>query len=988
MAKALDKSAALRAQAVFAEWYERTGDHRLAAQRAGVSERTGRRWRLRYAHPQPTPKNEAPKTNLKNETTRFIGRQAALSALRGLFTQGARIVTVLGPGGIGKTRLVSQYADVHAYDYARHAGGGVWLCDLSACKTMQDVCGAVAQTLGIPLASKQAEADVALHVGEAIAARGTVLLILDNFEQVVEHAPATVGRWTAIAGRAHFLITSRVQLRLAGEVSWQLESLALPPEGATDLETIAASETVQLFVDRARLVRPSYELTEQDARVLAKVVRQLDGLPLGIELAAARMAVLPAAEIQTRLAKRFELLVSTTRGVSTRQISMRTAIDWSWDLLSAVEKSALAQCAIFRTGFTIRAAESVLDLEDVPGAPPVLDVVQALAGKSLLRVLDQGEEGLRFGMYDSVRDYTAERLEESGRAEAVAARHAEYYVAIGEELSAKLDAEGGLARRRELGREIDNLVAVHQWALAQGRIQDALRAALALSPILHARGLIPTEHALLDAALSRATDAVDLTLRVRAFVARSNAWRVRGRLSEAMTDAEQALLLAKNAGDARLEALATGAIGAIHHSAGRIDDGQRAYEHALALARGSGDVALEGRMLGHLALSFRLRRRVEEALSYAEQALAVHKKLGNVRLEADALGTLGTLHQGQMRWTEARDCYERALEILREIGDRGIEASVLANLATLHHELGDLEQGRVLGERAIGILREMGVKRIEAGAIGNLAAIYAELGRLEHARKAYEQAIDMLREAGDTVHEGLYLSQLGAVQAMLGSIEEATATFGRAETILQPIADEPLYESVELQRAHLDLALSRQAAAAGDREASERYRGLVLEKLASVETHKAHVLRSDDVRIAIRMLRRALDHDMTTGGASSPSLSIPPPLGEELIIGDEAREFRVPGGRKVILERRRAVRLILLKLVQARQEQPGVALPLDALLAAGWPGERVLPQAGASRVYVALGTLRRLGLRGLLISRDGGYLLDPKTPLRIVSALD
>jgi tetratricopeptide (TPR) repeat protein len=286
------------------------------------------------------------------------------------------------------------------------------------------------------------------------------------------------------------------------------------------------------------------------------------------------------------------------------------------------------------------------------------------------------------------------------------------------------------------------------------------------------------------------------------------------------------------------------------------------------------------------------------------------------------------------------------------------------------------------------MLREMGVKRIEGGAVGNLAGIYAEMGRLEDARRSYERAIRILREAGDKVHEGIFLSQLGAVQAMAGGIEEATGTFGLAESVLAPIADEPLYESVALQRAHLDLALSRQAAAAGDHAAAQRYRAIVVDKLASVEASKPHVLRSDDVRVAVRMLRRALDQDATTGAASSPGLSIPPPAGAELVIGDEAREFRVPGGRKVILERRRAVRLILLTLVKARQEQPGVALPLEALLAAGWPGERVLPQAGASRVYVALGTLRRLGLRGLLISRDGGYLLDPKVPLRLVPALD
>ncbi|HEY2364987.1 MAG TPA: AAA family ATPase, partial [Polyangiaceae bacterium] len=271
-----------RARAVFAEWLAKTGDVRIAAERAGVSERTGRRWKN-----EPTSASEdAPAQIISPEATRFIGRKAALLALRKMLTEGARLVTVLGPAGIGKTRLSMRYADLHASAYP----GGVFFCDVSAAKTAEAVCAVVASTLHVTLPSRASDAERADQLGHALDARGTMLLVLDNFEQAVPAAPATIGVWTTLARRAHVLVTSRVQLRVLGEACFWLESL---DEG----------DAVQLFVDRARLVRSGYE-PGGDAKVVTDLVKKLDGNALAIELAAARIGMLSPPQLLARLSKR------------------------------------------------------------------------------------------------------------------------------------------------------------------------------------------------------------------------------------------------------------------------------------------------------------------------------------------------------------------------------------------------------------------------------------------------------------------------------------------------------------------------------------------------------------------------------------------------------------------------------------------------------------------------------------------------------------
>ncbi len=1000
MPKALDKTTNLRAQAIFAEWFERTGDHRVAADRAGVSERTGRRWRLRLAsHPGGGPagtpgapglerltKSREAKTNMAFEPTRFVGRQPALAELKSLFSRGARLVTVLGPGGIGKTRLVTRYADLHLYDYSREGRGGVWFCDLTEAHTAEDVAGVVAHVLGVPLVAGGASSKEAIdQLGRSLDSRGLSLFILDNFEQAAQAAQATVGLWVTLASKAHFLVTSRASLGLPGEVCWHVESLALPTPD-DDAKAVAASEAVELFVDRARLVRADYAVTDADAHVVGELVRQLDGIPLAIELAAARMAVLPPAQLLTRLRSRFELLAGGAPGGARRQASMRTAIDWSWQLLSPVEQSALAQCSAFHGGFTLDAAEKVVVLDGAGGRAPVLDVVHALRQRSLLRVHGRADagDGLRLGMYESIREYAAERLRESGTEDEVGLRHAIYHVELGSSLVSTIELVGKSRDRYRLSAEQDNLTAAWSWALSKRpvdvtRAELAIRAALAMIPILSARGPRGADFVPIDAALRAAPSAIDPPLSVRGLVARGDALRSMGRLPDALKDLETAASLAASLDDAPLEALTLMARGRLLHFGGRLDEALEVHQRVLTMARRLGDRALEARALGNVAIIYRFRARLSEGMPIAEQALAVARELGQGRLQADMLSLVATMYQGQQRIDDARACYEESLALTRDIGDRGLEASVVGNLGTLYQELGDFDKALTHTERALQIFRDLGMQRLVGSALGNIATVLAESGRLEEGSATCRRAIEAVRSAGDTLQEGVFLAHLGGMQASLGFIEDARASFLAADIILKRIKDDPIAALADLQRGHLDLALAREAEVAGDVEGVERHRQAARARVAAVES-PTHSHPADDVRTTLRVLRRAIEGTIT----ARPAVRAGTLPADALVVSEDARVFRTPAARAVKLERRHAVRLILLKLVEHRLKAPGEPLSADTLLEYGWPGERVMAEAGASRVYVALATLRKLGLRGLLVSRDGGYLLDPDVQLVVV----
>src|SRR5256885_10150496 len=329
------------------------------------------------------------KHSLPAELDSFVGRRESLTELARRLDAGARLVSVLGIGGTGKTRLVMRFGWSWLGDFP----GGAWFCDLSQARSTGGIVYAVAEALAVPLGKEEPVA----QLGNAIAARGRCLIILDNFEQVSRYAEETLGRWLKRATEARFVVTTREVLGLAGE-----ETLALAPLPAPDAAT--------LFVQRAESAKRDFQPTEEDRAAVDPLVKLLGGLPPAVELAAARVRVMPPRTLLLRMNERFKLL-SSMGGRLDRQATLRAVFDWSWDLLSLAEKAALAQLSVFEGGFTLESVEAVLDLSACENAPWPMDALQSLVQKSLVRQVTDN----RFDLLVSVQEYAAEQLRTAGR---------------------------------------------------------------------------------------------------------------------------------------------------------------------------------------------------------------------------------------------------------------------------------------------------------------------------------------------------------------------------------------------------------------------------------------------------------------------------------------------------------------------------------------------------------------------------------------------
>lgn len=858
--------------------------------------------------------------------SRFIGRAADLSSLAALFDEGRRLVTLWGPAGMGKTRLAGEFA--RAFSEA-HPDEPVVFCELEAARDLKAFCGAVARSLGAAVAAGKKDTGTVERVGRVLAGQGPMLLVLDNLEQVVEAAAPALGAWVRAAPEVRFLVTSRERARLAGEVSYEMTPLSLPAPG----DEGGGSEAVELFLDRANArhanPREGSTLGASSLPQIAALVRRLEGIPLAIELAAARAELLGLDALLARLERRLDLLGGASRGAPARQATLRGAIEWSWDLLDAPDRRALARCSLFRGGFALEAAEAVL-------GDPALPRVESLRDKSLLRAVPRGPGGAaRFSLYEGVRELCAEKLA-SGveiELEVARARHAAYYLSLGEAAAADWERTGTAAALDRIQDDLENLLAVGERALAlppaRASAEEAVRALLAVDPVLSTRGPFGIHLELLDRALDAARVAgADPLLEARALAARGVARHRRG------------------------------------NDAAGLDDLTRARERAAAL----GATAIEASILTELGVLHQRRREMDRVGACYEEALALHRRSGDRRAEGRVLGNLGALHHDERRFDEAMPFYEAALEIAAATGDLRAEGNVSGNIGLIEQERGAPAQARRRYERASAILEEVGDLRLLAITLGNLALLHHEQGRLEEARAGYERAAATLREVGDRRSEALAQGRLGAVLASMDHGDEARAALTRGERLLVHLGDALSDELLAVARGFLDLALARSARVAGRPPEAAEHVAEARRRIARARSGAPSLAdRSDDIRLCLRILERALT--AVDGDAG--------PAGSELLLAPDARWCRAPGAAWQDLRERHAVRRLLARLVERHREAPGRGASLGDLQEAGWPGERILPQAASNRIYVAVNQLRKLGLKDWLKRGGEGYFLEP-----------
>lgn len=697
------------------------------------------------------------KNNLPVERDAFVGRRETLLELARRIDDGARLISVLGIGGSGKTRLALRFAWMSLGDFP----DGAWFCDLAQARSVDGIVRAVADALDVPLG----KTDPVLQLGNAIAARGRCLLILDNFEQVSRHADATLGRWLDQAGAARFVVTTRDVLGLPGE-----QTLALPP--------LMPADAAKLFVRRATAAKEDFRPTPEDESAIVQLAKLLDGLPLAIELAAARIRVMAPRALLARMNERFKVLASTG-GRHDRQATLRATFDWSWDLLSPPDKEALAQLSVFAGGFTLESADAVLDLSTHPGGSS-LSAVQSLVDKSFVRQV----VAERFDLLVSVQEYAAEHLRTAGRFSgsgqdalaAAEARHGTYFAGLGE---ARAIADGCA--------ELDNLVLACRRAIAHGaaeRAADTLEGAWAA---LRLRGPLASGLELASAARSMTGLAPAVRARVEWIAGVASA--ALGQVAEAGALLAAALAAARSAGDRHCEGRVLIAMGFLSNNQGRGDSALAEFQTALALAVELGDWQLEADAHNGLGALAEYQGCGERAKDHFRAALALARKAGDRRREGRMLGNLANHEMDQGNLPEALGLYESALAAAREIGDREWEGNTLCNIGLACQLQGEPAKARGVAEDALALARDMGYARLECVVSCNLGIALDALHLGDEARRRFESALALARRLGDRRSEGQNLGYLASLHARDGCFDEARRSLASGEALLQGVAD-------------------------------------------------------------------------------------------------------------------------------------------------------------------------------------------------------
>ncbi len=630
-------------------------------------------------------------TNLPRQPTALLGRQQEVAAVRGLLEQPAvRLLTLTGPGGTGKTRLALQVAE----EMAAGSVDGVCFVALAPLSNHELVVTAVAHALGLV---EVGPSPLVETVGAFLQDR-QLLLVLDNFEQVLP-AAVSVARLLQLAPTTTVLVTSRAPLRLRGEREWPVPPLPLPDVPAEQgLERLAGFDVVQLFTERAQAVEPGFRLTEDNAAAVGEICRRLDGLPLAVELAAARTRLLTPPALLDRLRDRLAVLVGGPMDAPERQRTLRSAIVWSYDLLSPQEQELFERLAVFAGGRSLEAVEAVCD---PGGQADVLDAVEALVANSLLR-RDHGPEGEpRLVMLETIQQFAWERLEDRGAAEDLRRRHAEHYLEFAERAAPELVRRDQARWLVRLETEIDNLRTALGWAIDH-RVEDvALRLVVALARFWDRRNRYEEGRRWIAQALALPGPPGLVRARVL-LMAGELGWR-HDDLADARTRLDRAMVLFEQLGD-------VGGTGAVLHNLsvlelyeGRTEKCRRLNEEAVVRLGSAGpgweweQVAARADLALVLALDFDL----PEGVELLEEAVDSAEVLGDLWLQASALGNLAEIRERRGHRADAVRLITRVAGLAEQIGDRLVLAYALSGIAALAHLSGQHERAaRLWGAEA------------------------------------------------------------------------------------------------------------------------------------------------------------------------------------------------------------------------------------------------------------------------------------------------
>ena len=739
----------------------------------GAEPRAGADWKV----PQPAV---LPAPRLPTEATSFVGREAELNTIAELLGL-SRLVTLTGPGGSGKSRLALRAAAQAAGDFS----DGVRLVELASVVRPGLVVPAVALALsareepGLPLLDS-----VISGLQESAA-----LLIIDNCEHVIDATAEVIAALLRSCPQVRILATSQVRLNVSGEASWPVPPLTLPSRGAADPGVAAEAESVRLFCDRAAFARPGFILDAANAPAVSDVCRQLDGIPLAIELAAARVCALTPAQLATRLGNRFRVLTGGSRAGLPRHRTLAAAIDWSHDLLSESERVCFRRMAVFAGGCTIDAVEVVCHDEALP-SEAVFETVAALVDRSLLTT-EERAGSMRYGMLESIRQYALGRQAEAGEEAELRERHLAWMLDFAAQ--ADLDGPDQGAWLDLVEAELDNVRAGLEWSLAPpagrggGEPVLALRLAGALSRFWLVRGPAGVGRSVLDAALSAAGPDADKRLRAVALDGAGQLAAVQADQDGQQAYQEESLAIWRELGDNARIVSCLGDLGAVAHVRGEYREARSMYTEALELAQRAGDARQMARTLSGLGRLALHQGDLDQATAYYTESMARFREAGDLRLATLILGNLGVVATNQGDLDLARDRLEEHLRNANRLGDRKLTGGALTNLGLVAYHAGDLDLAAQLHQQALELAELVGDRRLASVALTNLGTVAA--GRNDHAAAArfHLRSLDLAEAVGELRSIAENLEELAAVESAAGRAARAATLFGASQALREDI---------------------------------------------------------------------------------------------------------------------------------------------------------------------------------------------------------
>lgn len=734
----------------------------------------------------PLRTTEAPRNNLKLEVTSFIGRDREIAQATGILEESA-LLTLTGPGGVGKTRIGLRLARtlLDRFD------DGAWIVECGNLTGPEFVLPSVVSAIGL---TEPAGRSLLAAIVDHLKGK-RLLLVLDDCDPVLSECAELAEALVRSCSAVRVVVTSREALGVPGEAILPIASLATPEVSETvrpaDLDGIDAC---RLFVERARAVLPTFEVTEQNARSVAQLCHRLDGIPLAIELAAARVRTLPVEQISARLDDRFRLLSGGSRAATARHQTLRATIDWSYDLLTDPERAVLRRLSVFAGGASLEAAESVCAGEPVDPYD-VLDLLGRLVEKSLVQA-GAGSAEARFRLLETVREYARGRLIEAGEGDGTLRHHRDWYAALVEELSSTFfQGPEPVASLRRLDREHDDLRAALEWCLDQpGEGRVGLRIAAGLWRYWEIRGHLTEGRGWLERMLAEAGGEAT-ALRANALTGAGTLAFMQGDFRAASTFHEASLALHREIGDPRSVAYGANNLANTALQLGDHDRARALYEEAIALTRELGDI--RGATFGAINLADVATRQGDlgAARELHEEILATIRALGDRWMEAFALDTFARTASRAGDRQAARSLHIEALAILEDLGDRRGVARVLTQLADLALADEETDRARGLYRQSLAIRQELGDMPGLAGAMEGLAGAVAlddaeAAARLDGAAESLREAIRaMVPPQAAATHD----QHLADLEQRLGTERfEAARRQGRLMTPNEALATLPL----------------------------------------------------------------------------------------------------------------------------------------------------------------------------------------------------